>query len=165
MNDSGPAASAPPPPAPNGGEPAIPGILAILPMRNIVLFPGTVAPLNIGRQDSIRLLDETLPTGKIIGIVAQRDPDQDQPAPADCIDRMTKFSQDMLEAGILLAGEGLHPPSSGARVTFAGGEPTVIDGPFIARRHVATVSSAASNPNMMSRCEYAGRTRSSSSAT
>jgi ATP-dependent Lon protease len=83
MNDSGPANSAPPPPATEGGEPVIPRILAILPMRNIVLFPGTVAPLNIGRQDSIRLLDETLPTGKIIGIVAQRDPDQDQPAPAD----------------------------------------------------------------------------------
>jgi hypothetical protein len=54
----------------------------------------------------------------------------DQPAPADCIARMTEYSEDMQAAGILLGGEGLHPPSSGARVTFAGGAPTVTDGPF-----------------------------------
>jgi hypothetical protein len=54
----------------------------------------------------------------------------DAPAPADCIAQMEKFSQDMREAGILLGGEGLHPPSLGARVTFSGGKPTVTDGPF-----------------------------------
>ncbi len=54
----------------------------------------------------------------------------DPPAPADCIAKMTRYSEDMLEAGILRGGEGLHPPSVGARVAFAGGEPTVTDGPF-----------------------------------
>ncbi len=54
----------------------------------------------------------------------------DQPAEADCIDRMTRFSQEMQDAGILRGGEGLHPPSTGARVTFAGGKPVVTDGPF-----------------------------------
>lgn len=43
---------------------------------------------------------------------------------------MTKYNQDLLDAGALLAAEGLHPSSRGARVKFHGGKPTVIDGPF-----------------------------------
>jgi len=44
---------------------------------------------------------------------------------------MGKYMEDMGKAGILLAGEGLHPTSKGARVKFSGGKPTLIDGPFI----------------------------------
>src|ERR1700685_4120558 len=43
---------------------------------------------------------------------------------------MMKFNQAMQEAGIVLALDGLHPPSMGARVTFEGGKPCVTDGPF-----------------------------------
>ncbi len=43
---------------------------------------------------------------------------------------MGKFNEEMAKAGVLLAGEGLHPSSKGARVRFAGGKRTVIDGPF-----------------------------------
>ena len=44
---------------------------------------------------------------------------------------MGKFNEEMVKAGVLLAGEGLHPSSKGARVSFGGdGERTVIDGPF-----------------------------------
>jgi hypothetical protein len=43
---------------------------------------------------------------------------------------MTKFNEDMAKAGIMLAGEGLHPSSKGARVRFSGRNRTVIDGPF-----------------------------------
>jgi hypothetical protein len=43
---------------------------------------------------------------------------------------MTAYNSELLKAGVLLAGEGLHPSAKGARVTFRGGEPTVIDGPF-----------------------------------
>ena len=52
-------------------------------MRNLVLFPGTVAPVNIGRRDSIRLLEDTLPASKIVGVIAQRDPANDNPTPDD----------------------------------------------------------------------------------
>jgi hypothetical protein len=38
--------------------------------------------------------------------------------------------EEMVKAGVLLAGEGLHPSSKGARVKFSGGKPTVTDGPF-----------------------------------
>jgi hypothetical protein len=43
---------------------------------------------------------------------------------------MTKYNEDLAKAGVLLAGEGLHPSSKGARVRFNGTERTVIDGPF-----------------------------------
>jgi len=43
---------------------------------------------------------------------------------------MGKFNEEMVKAGVLLAGEGLHPTSKGARVMFSGSERTVINGPF-----------------------------------
>jgi hypothetical protein len=43
---------------------------------------------------------------------------------------MGKFNEELVKAGIMLAGEGLHPSSKGKRVRFSGGKRTVIDGPF-----------------------------------
>ena len=43
---------------------------------------------------------------------------------------MTKLNEEMVKAGIMLAGEGLHPSSKGARVKFSGNKRTVVDGPF-----------------------------------
>ncbi len=43
---------------------------------------------------------------------------------------MGKFNEELVKAGVLLAGEGLHPSSKGARVRFSGTKRTVIDGPF-----------------------------------
>jgi hypothetical protein len=43
---------------------------------------------------------------------------------------MGKFNEELVKAGVMLAGEGLHPSSKGARVRFSGGKQTVIDGPF-----------------------------------
>jgi hypothetical protein len=43
---------------------------------------------------------------------------------------MGKFNEELANAGVMLAGEGLHPTAKGARVKFAGGKKTVIDGPF-----------------------------------
>lgn len=43
---------------------------------------------------------------------------------------MTKYNDELVKAGVLLAGEGLHPSSRGKRVRFAGPRRTVIDGPF-----------------------------------
>jgi ATP-dependent Lon protease len=63
--------------------PEIPDVLSILPVRGFVVFPGTVAPLNVRRRASIKLLDETLPQSKIIGLITQRDPDKEEPAPQD----------------------------------------------------------------------------------
>jgi len=43
---------------------------------------------------------------------------------------MNKFNEEMVKAGVMLAGEGLHPTSRGARIKFSDGKATVIDGPF-----------------------------------
>ncbi len=43
---------------------------------------------------------------------------------------MTAFNEELVKAGVMLGGEGLQPSSAGARVRFAGGERTVVDGPF-----------------------------------
>ncbi|MCW2640194.1 MAG: dehydrogenase [Dactylosporangium sp.] len=43
---------------------------------------------------------------------------------------MGKYNEELVNAGVLLAGEGLHPSSKGARVRFSDGKTTVIDGPF-----------------------------------
>ena len=63
--------------------PKIPDTLSILPLRGFVIFPGTVAPLNVRRSSSIKLLDETLPQSKIIGLIAQRDESKEDPEPQD----------------------------------------------------------------------------------
>src|SRR5438105_6617216 len=63
--------------------PQIPDVLSILPLRAFVIFPGTVAPLNVRRPASIKLLDETLPQSKVIGLVAQRDESKEEPGPQD----------------------------------------------------------------------------------
>jgi hypothetical protein len=47
---------------------------------------------------------------------------------------MGRFNEELARAGVLLAAEGLHPSVKGARVRFAGGHSTVIDGPFIETR-------------------------------
>src|SRR3954463_1242871 len=67
----------------NGQRLTIPNELPILPIRNIVVFPGTVIPLNVGRQKSKNLLDEVMPGEKIIGVVAQKNADSEDPRLAD----------------------------------------------------------------------------------
>ena len=52
------------------------------------------------------------------------------------VEAMMKYNRELQEAGVLLALDGLHPPSMGARVSFSGGKPTVTDGPFIEAKEV-----------------------------
>lgn len=49
---------------------------------------------------------------------------------ARLLTEMGKFNEELVNAGVMLAGEGLHPSSKGARVKFSGDHRTVIDGPF-----------------------------------
>jgi len=49
---------------------------------------------------------------------------------AKILTAMGKFNEELVKAGVMLAGEGLHASSKGARVKFSGGKKTVIDGPF-----------------------------------
>jgi hypothetical protein len=67
------------PPAESGQEPQIPEILPILPIRDSVAFPGTIMPLNIGREKSKRLVERAVAGDKLIGVIAQRYRDTDDP--------------------------------------------------------------------------------------
>lgn len=55
---------------------------------------------------------------------------------AKAVAAMMKYNQALQKAGVLLALDGLHPPSMGARVSFAGGKPKVTDGPFAEAKEV-----------------------------
>jgi ATP-dependent Lon protease len=57
----------------------LPEILGILPIRNAVAFPGTVTPLAIGRERSLRLLADIAPNESIIGLLTQKNPKTDKP--------------------------------------------------------------------------------------
>jgi hypothetical protein len=48
----------------------------------------------------------------------------------ELLTEMGKFNEELVKAGVMQAGEGLHPSSKGARVKFSGGKTSVIDGPF-----------------------------------
>lgn len=55
---------------------------------------------------------------------------------AKAVSAMMKYNEALQKAGVLLALDGLHPPSMGARVTFSGGKAKVTDGPFIEAKEV-----------------------------
>ena len=55
---------------------------------------------------------------------------------AKAVAAMMKYNESLQKAGVLLALDGLHPPSMGARVSFAAGEPKVTDGPFAEAKEV-----------------------------
>ena len=55
---------------------------------------------------------------------------------AKAVAAMMKYNESLRKAGVLLALDGLHPPSMGARVSFSSGKPKIIDGPFIEAKEV-----------------------------
>ena len=55
---------------------------------------------------------------------------------AKMVAAMMKYNESLQKAGVLLAVDGLHPPSMGVRVSFAGGKPKVTDGPFSEAKEV-----------------------------
>jgi ATP-dependent Lon protease len=61
----------------------IPAELPVLPLRDTVLFPNSFMPLAVARESSVRLIDEAIAGGKLIGVFAQRDPALDEPIQAD----------------------------------------------------------------------------------
>jgi hypothetical protein len=54
----------------------------------------------------------------------------------EILEAMTKYNEELVKAGVMLAGEGLHPTSKGAKVRFEGSGRTVIDGPFTEAKEI-----------------------------
>src|SRR5260370_42625509 len=70
-------------PAENSGSATSETDVAILPLRNVVIFPGMVVPLTIGRPAALKLIDSELPENKQLGLVAQRSDSQEKPGTDD----------------------------------------------------------------------------------
>ncbi|MGH9482078.1 MAG: YciI family protein [Terriglobales bacterium] len=56
--------------------------------------------------------------------------------PTELLEQMGRYNEELVKAGVMLAGEGLHPSSKGARVKFAGDRTSVIEGPFAETREL-----------------------------
>lgn len=61
----------------------LPMDIAILPLRNTVLFPGVVIPITAGRDKSIKLINDANAAGKVIGVVSQKNEDVEEPTYGD----------------------------------------------------------------------------------
>src|SRR3979409_2422504 len=57
----------------NSADIVIPSELALLPLRNTVLFPGVVLPITVGRDKSIKAVNDAYKTDKLVGVLAQKD--------------------------------------------------------------------------------------------
>jgi hypothetical protein len=66
----------------------------------------------------------------LVMVKATKDSEAGKMPDTKLLEDMTTFNEELVKAGIMLAGEGLHPSSQGARVRFDGDKRTVIDGPF-----------------------------------
>ncbi len=71
---------------PNADEQAIPAELPVLPLRNTVLFPGVVIPITVGRDKSIKAVNDAYKADKLIGVVAQKDSNVEEPTVSDLED-------------------------------------------------------------------------------
>src|SRR5438876_10320898 len=66
------------------GPVEVPEILSILPLRNSVLFPGSIIPIDVGRRKSVRLVEEAISKERpVIGILTQKDARTEDPAEGD----------------------------------------------------------------------------------
>jgi hypothetical protein len=66
----------------------------------------------------------------IVMVKATKESEAGQMPGTDLLAAMGNFNEELVKAGVMLAGEGLHPSSKGKRVRFSGSQRTVIDGPF-----------------------------------
>ncbi|BAV08450.1 ATP-dependent Lon protease [Filimonas lacunae] len=64
----------------------IPDLLALLPLRNTVLFPGVVLPITVGRDKSIKAVNDAYKGGKLVGVLAQKDGSIEEPGLSDLCD-------------------------------------------------------------------------------
>jgi hypothetical protein len=75
---------------------------------------------------------------------------------------MGAFNEELSKAGVLLAGEGLHPSAKGARIKFSAGKPAVIDGPFTEAKELVggfwllQAKSKAEIVSLLRRCPFRG---------
>jgi ATP-dependent Lon protease len=70
----------------NGDEQPMPYELPLLPLRNTVLFPGVVLPITVGRDKSIRAVNDAYKTDKLVGVISQKDSSVEEPQVSDLVE-------------------------------------------------------------------------------
>src|SRR6478752_9354213 len=70
----------------DGTELVLAGDIPVLPLRNTVLFPGVVLPITVGRDKSIKAVNEAYKADKLVGVVAQKDSEVEDPGIKDLED-------------------------------------------------------------------------------
>lgn len=94
----------------------------------------------------------------IVMVKATPDSEAGQMPSREMLEAMGKYNDELINAGIMLAGEGLHPSAKGKRVRFSGAERTVIDGPFTETKELVAgfwiwqVTSMAEAVEWLKRC-------------
>ena len=96
----------------------VPAEVPVLPLRDTVLFPNSFMPLAVARESSVKLIDDAIAGGKLIGVFTQRDPTQEEPGQADLhaigtlthIHKMFKLPDGSLR--LIVQGLDAHPPRS-----------------------------------------------------
>ena len=92
--------------------------MPVLPLRDTVLFPNSFMPLAVARESSVKLIDEAIAGGKLIGVFTQKDPTQEEPGQADLhpigtlthIHKMFKLPDGSLR--LIVQGLDAHPARS-----------------------------------------------------
>ena len=72
----------------------------------------------------------------MVMVKATKDSEAGKMPSEQLLTEMGKFNEELVKSGIMLAGDGLHPSSTGKRIRFSGGKKTVIDGPFTETREL-----------------------------
>jgi ATP-dependent Lon protease len=90
----------------------LPEELPIMPLRGVTVFPLAVAPLQVGQPRSLRLLDDVMRDGRVLGLVGQKNPEVENPGPDDCyqvgtIGRIVQLLRQP-EGGLMVAVQGLE---------------------------------------------------------
>ncbi len=110
-------------------EPRIPTEIGVLPLRNSVLFPHAIMPISVGRRKTLNLLDDVVGENKLIAVVSQRNPAEDDPDPAGDVPRrlasarilkVVKLSGN--NVNLIIQGIAAHPrrPVHGDRAVHEG---------------------------------------------
>jgi hypothetical protein len=90
-----------------------------------------IEPVNYVRRPRFDLITKGEMTMRFMVIIkANKDSEAGVMPSEELLTEMGKYNEELVKAGVMLAGEGLHPSSKGARVRFSGNKRTVIDGPF-----------------------------------
>ena len=72
----------------------------------------------------------------VVFVKATEDSEQGRMAPPELLEAMGKYNEELVNAGVMLGGDGLKPSSQGKRIAFVGAGRTVIDGPFAETREL-----------------------------